>query len=254
MRFILSFFLVACSVFANANTNHAHYDSLYTLGNDAYIRQAFDTALMHYGTIVESGLESADLYYNMGNAHYKMGQIPSAILYFEKAILLNPSNADYTYNLNLANNQIVDDIKALPTPFYTKWWRTLIFSASSLVWSICVIVSFILLVSWVLLFRFSNTSNHKRISFFMIIMFTLTTAVFYLFANNQFKQMENNNFCIVFAERATIFSEPNLNATTLFIVHEGIKLQVIKEDHNWYKIQLPDGSNGWIPSEQIVMI
>lgn len=254
MRIVLSFVFIACSFFAKAANNHTHYDSLYTLGNDAYIRQAFDTALMHYGSIIESGLESPDLYYNMGNAHYKLGQIPSAILYYEKALMLNPSNQDYTYNLQLANQQIVDDIKTLPQPFYTNWWNTLIFSASSLVWAICIVVSLILLVAWVLLYRFSNTSNHKRISFFMIIIFALTTGLFYLFANSQYRKMENNHYGIVFAERASIYSEPNLNTTTLFIVHEGLKIKVLKQEHNWYNIQLADGSTGWISSDQVVMI
>lgn len=254
MRILLSIIFIASSFLANSASNNTHYDSLYSLGNDAYIRQAFDTALLHYGSILETGLESSDLYYNMGNAHYKMGQISSAILYYEKAIRLNPSNPDYSYNLQLANKQIVDDIKALPQPFYTKWWNTLIFSATSFVWSICVIVSLVLLVVWVILYRFSKTSNHKRLSFFMSIIFVIITSLFYLFASSQYNSINNNLYSIVFAKRATIFSEPNFNATTLFIIHEGIKLKVLKQEHNWCNIQLPDGSSGWISAEQIVII
>jgi tetratricopeptide (TPR) repeat protein len=252
MRIVVSIILVLQVGFSWASK--PHYDSLYTLGNDAYIRQAYDTALMHYGAILESGFESPDLYYNMGNAHYKMSNIPNAILYFEKAITLNPSNEDYSYNLTLANKQIVDEIQPLPTPFYTQWWNTLIHATSSFTWAILTIVSVILLVVNVLLYRFSRTSQNKRIAFFLTLVFVSTSGLFYSFGRSQYHQKEKNNFSIVFAERATIFNEPNLNSTTLFIVHQGLKLKILEQEHNWYQIQLPDGSSGWIPSEEVELI
>ncbi|MGB2050149.1 MAG: SH3 domain-containing protein, partial [Flavobacteriaceae bacterium] len=45
-------------------------------------------------------------------------------------------------------------------------------------------------------------------------------------------------------------SEPNLKSETVFILHEGAKIQILESyKKEWSKIKLIDGKSGWLPNE-----
>jgi SH3-like domain-containing protein len=43
-----------------------------------------------------------------------------------------------------------------------------------------------------------------------------------------------------------VLSEPNTQSTTLFQVHEGLKVSITQNSRNWVEIELVDGKSGWI--------
>src|SRR3978361_2157821 len=82
--------LLALPLFSLGDTN----SSLFEKGNTAYAKAQYDQAIKSYLQIVNSGNQSAAVYYNLGNAYYKTGDISSALLYFEKAHKLSPGDED----------------------------------------------------------------------------------------------------------------------------------------------------------------
>ena len=231
-----------------------HYDSVYAAGNKAYQEQNYEQALVHYSSILEAGLQSADLFYNTGNAHYKLGQSTRAILFYEKALKLNPKGKDIEYNLALANRQIVDKIETLPVPFYKAWWTDIINSLPVDVFAITSIIFLILTVISVLLFLRTQSAMMKRLAFFLALVFIGVSGFSYLFARSQYQANYIANDAIIVSNRVTIYSAPNTTSTTLFILHDGLKVSVLKSENKWNKIMLPDGSVGWIPEEALVII
>lgn len=256
MRKLILLFVLITSVFSSSMASELtpYYDSIYTSGNTAYQQQKYDTALQSYLSIVESGLESADLYFNIGNSHYKLQQNTQAILYFEKALKLSPQDKDIQYNLGLANKLIVDKIESLPTPFYTEWWSSLVNALSMDTFAYLSIAFIILAMLGLLVFLRTNTILIKRLSFYLFIVFLLASGTTFLFANSQFNQNYSKQHAIVFSSRTNIYSAPNTTSTVLFVVHDGLKVKVIKTQKQWLNIMLPDGSIGWIPEEALVLI
>ena len=59
---------------------------------------------------------------------------------------------------------------------------------------------------------------------------------------------------IIVSNRVTIYSAPNTASTTLFILHDGLKVSILQSENKWNKIMLPDGSVGWIVEEALVVI
>jgi SH3-like domain-containing protein len=45
-----------------------------------------------------------------------------------------------------------------------------------------------------------------------------------------------------------------MSGTTLFILHEGTKAQIIEEFGTWRRIELADGRQGWIGLNDIELI
>lgn len=251
---IIFVLILSSSITTIGSELNAHYDSIYTEGNSAYQKLKFDTALQAYLAIVETGLSSADLYYNIGNCYYKLNQPTQAILYYEKALLLKPQGNDIQYNLSLANKLKVDKFEVLPVPFYTEWWQTMIKSLAIDSFGIISIIFMVLAMIGLLVYSRGNSVTLKRISFYLFIVFLLGSGATYLFAKSQYSNSYSNPHAIVLATRTNIFSAPNTTSTVLFVVHEGLKVKVVKTENQWLKIVLPDGSIGWIPEEALVII
>ncbi|MDE5612039.1 MAG: SH3 domain-containing protein, partial [Odoribacter sp.] len=54
--------------------------------------------------------------------------------------------------------------------------------------------------------------------------------------------------------RDTVKGAPDNSGTSLFLIHEGLKVQVIEELGNWYNIRLADGNEGWVAKTDVEKI
>jgi uncharacterized protein YgiM (DUF1202 family) len=62
---------------------------------------------------------------------------------------------------------------------------------------------------------------------------------------------ESEKPAIVFAEMVLVKSEPQKASNTIFTLHEGTKVFIKETLENWKKIQLTDGTEGWIEKTAI---
>ena len=82
----------------------------------------------------------------------------------------------------------------------------------------------------------------------------LLSVVSVLMAYLQYTQFRSEQPAIVFAEEAGVKSEPNERSPESFKLHEGTKVQVIEALNDWQKIQLADGSTGWIQKKDVKLL
>ena len=70
----------------------------------------------------------------------------------------------------------------------------------------------------------------------------------------QFKEKnhyESEKPAIVFSEMVSVKSEPQNDSNSIFTLHEGTKVFILETLNNWKKIQLTDGTEGWIEKTAI---
>ena len=104
------------------------------------------------------------------------------------------------------------------------------------------------------LFIRAAVSQHKKVLFYLsvILFFSFLIALnLGLIRNKQFYKTQE---AIVFVPSLTVKSEPSQNATDLFLLHEGTKVLVAKQEDNWIKIELSDGNVGWVNKEFLELI
>ena len=90
-------------------------DSLWAQAVSDYTEENYQAALDGFAAIEEAGYVSPALYYNMGNCCYKLGhRVGLSILYYEKALKLDPAYEDAAVNLEIAREQTLDRIEAVP--------------------------------------------------------------------------------------------------------------------------------------------
>lgn len=243
--------LITIVVFLVSVLGLAQNDQLFEKGNSFYNQEKYQEAIDAYSAILESGQESASLYYNLANANYKLSNIGQSIYYYEKALELKPNDEDIKNNLAFANNATIDAIDVIPEGVISRTINgfTNMFSFDSWAWIavLCVVIFVVLF----LLYYTARISSKKRL-FFLGSWLSLLIAVFaVVFAFKQYSYITNNQYAIIFAQESTVKSEPNLRSEEVFELHEGTKVKVTETVNDWKKIKLADGKIGWIPATDL---
>lgn len=223
--------------------------------DSAYYREDYASAIAGYEQILQTGKESAAVYYNLGNSYYKSKDIAKAILNYERALLLNPGDNDIRFNLKLANTKTVDKITPVSEIFFITWFRSLSNIMSEHGWSVLGILTFLLALCMLALYIFARKISLKKLGFIVAIVSVCVCLLANIFASMQKTELLERDHAIVMAASVTVKSTPNESGTELFILHEGTKVQ-IKDDtmREWKEIRLEDGNEGWVPASAIEVI
>lgn len=223
-------------------------------GDSAYMRNDYAAAIQIYEILLQNG-EAAELYYNLGNSYYKADNIAKAILNYERALLLQPGNTDIRANLEIARSKTIDKVTPVPDVFFVAWTKSLINSMSVDAWAKSGIAFFILLLISLYLFFFSKQIMWKKIGFISGLVFLIFVILSNVFASQQRGELVNRNEAIILSPSVTIRSTPSESGTSLFILHEGCKIEIKDNSmREWKEIRLEDGKVGWLPASTIEVI
>lgn len=220
-------------------------------GNRQYAKGQYQQAIASYQHLIDEGYESAALYFNIGNACYKNDDIPSAIWYYEKAHKLAPGDDDINFNIRFANQKTTDRIDEAPEFFLAKWWRSFILMFSLNILSVLNIVLWILAGLALAVYLFTRSVSLKKTSFYSAISLFILGIVTIFMANRQEAYFDNHHQAIVFSGTVIVKSAPGANAKTLFVIHEGTKVDVLDTSNGRLKIRLANGNEGWIGTADV---
>lgn len=221
-------------------------------GNRLYQDEDFEGAIDAYRSVLDSGLESGDLYFNLGNAWFRAGELGPAILAWERAARLLPGDPDVRANLDLARGLTVDDVTPQETFWLFQLWdgwvqllpRDLLLGVVALAW---------LLTGGALVARvLSREPRRRRLatrtalgSGGILVLFGISLLV-------RETGVTRPDVAIVMADQVSVQSAPVTDADqTLFTVHEGLRVRVARRADAWAEVTLEDGRVGWLPLDAI---
>ena len=220
-------------------------------GNTHYEKGKYTEAVAAYEGILKDNKQSSELYFNLGNAYYKLNKVAPAIYNYEKALVLNPNNKDAINNLKFAQKRTIDEIKVIPKVGFAKLVRdfTGVYHYNTWSWiAVGLVMAFLLFFVG---YYFSRVTVSKRIFFFGMFIFFILVIISVLAAFFEKSYFDNERPAIIFAEKSDVTSEPRNGDKPIFVLHEGTKVFVFETLGRWKKIQLTDGTEGWIDSSAI---
>lgn len=233
-------------------TTHVFFaQSGFEKGNALYQKGKYEQAISEYESVLASKKHSAELYFNLGNCYYKLNKVGPAIYNYEKALVLNPEDIETKNNLKFAQKLTIDEVKEIPKVGFSKMVHdfTSVFHFNTWAW---ISVGFsTLFLMFFIGYYFSQITSTKRIYFFGMFALIFLLLISVSAAISEKNDFDNERPAIVFAEMVLVKSEPQAASNTVFTLHEGTKVFVQETLENWKKIQLTDGTEGWIEKTAI---
>lgn len=229
-------------------------EQLFTEGNEAYQKGDFAKAAGLYESILHNGYANSDLYYNLGNVYYKQGTIARAILNYERAERLTPNDEDLRHNLQLANQMITDRIDPTPRLFVWDWWTSVKNWLSFEIVTWLLYVAFLLVAMSVSMVIAGRSYRMRRIA----LLGSMVTTVLLLFVGSVFAgrytDAHRSDEAIVMSTVVNVKNSPDDRSSDAFVIHAGLKVQLIDRLGNWTKVRLADGKVGWLAEKEIEVI
>jgi len=217
-----------------------------------YQKGQYQEAVQTYESIIkEDRQQSAELYFNLANSYYKLNKVAPSIYNYEKALVLKPGDAAALNNLKFAKKLTIDEIKEVPKVGFARLIQsfTSIFDYNT--WAkISVGISFAFLLSFIG-YYFSQLTLTKRIYFIGMFVLLLALVLSVASGMSEKNHFDNDRPAIVFAELSEVRSEPQKAGAAIFLLHEGAKVYVTETLGKWKKIELTDGTEGWIDGTTI---
>ncbi|BAO54923.1 tetratricopeptide repeat protein [Nonlabens marinus] len=226
--------------------NDAGY-SAFAKANTAYTNGDYQEAINSYNSILQSGLQSAEVYFNLGNAYYKQNEVGPAIFNYEKALQLDPGNKEVKNNLRFAQQLRIDAIQPLAENPIEKFLKDTATSTTVDNWAYISIILALIAVLMFLLYHYAKTTGKKRLFFTLSLILFLLVVLSIVAASYAHNLNNSSNQAIVFSQETVTRAEPKSNADPSFAVHEGTKVSILEEYQNWAHIQLANGSEAWMP-------
>src|SRR5690554_497909 len=207
-------------------------EELFERGKELYKNGKYQEAVNSWKQILENGQTSAELYFNLGNAQFKLNEIGPSIYYYEKALQLAPNDADTKTNLAFAENARIDLIEPLPKSVFSKWYSSVAGTFTYDGWAILAVICSLLFAILFLFYYFSNSEKRKRLLFassllaFLLVIGTVTLAFL------TYGDFSSARPAIIFADEIEVKSEPSMGSSSVFVLHEGTKVQITGDDGN----------------------
>tara|TARA_A100001011_G_scaffold394878_1_gene488322 strand:- start:1348 stop:2103 length:756 start_codon:yes stop_codon:yes gene_type:complete len=228
-------------------------DSIFLKSNDLYNDDQFKEAIDGYTSLLGNQFSNATLCYNIGNCYYRLGQLGYARLYYEKAKLHTPTDDDIIHNIGIIEEQLVDEVKVLPVFFIYRLIEKINLFFSSSQWAYLMILFLYFNLFLLLIFLFPKSLLYKllvvRVACVTIPLFCLI-LFFFSYSNSSNKHIN----AILVSSNAYIKTAPSKNSDDYFIIHEGVKFQIVDNVDDWSRILLPDGKDGWVENNKFLKI
>lgn len=220
-------------------------DSLFLAAGDHYQHAKYAAAAQAYEEIIASGRTNYATHYNLANSYYRLGAIGKAVLHYQRALRFKPVDPDASFNLQLALLRTRDRIEPVPDVFVVSSLKNFGSQLSPDAASTFFIVFWVVLAaSLTMLFTAGSVWLFKlsRILILVSIVVVITAGSMMLIQAGLLDTPRG----VIISESVTAKSSPDAGSVNVFVIHEGLTVDLEDEVGHWHRIVLPDGKEGWI--------
>jgi tetratricopeptide (TPR) repeat protein len=241
----MKYLLILTGLLTMLTTKASEQDLLFERANQYYATAQYDSAFYLYEGLILEQIEDAALYFNFANTHYQLGRYAEAVAWYERTLRLTPKDEAAAQNLSAAKQQlgIVQDedaglLKKFRASGLLPWF------AIGFFW-VAVFVGLIGLL-W------ANRSN--RTKWFSAAAAALLIALLMAWQSYQAYQESRSGRQGIVIEEAAVYAHPATVSEEVYEVSHGQKVVILKQDRNWYYVQVTPKRKGWMHASCLVLI
>ena len=103
-------------------------------------------------------------------------------------------------------------------------------------------------------FRFGRSRGGRTVAFIFACLALLAGIVAYIFSMSERGDVISERQAVIMQPVTSVKSSPGEEGKSLFILHEGTKVQVLDKLGSWDKVEISDGRQGWLPAADVEVI
>lgn len=254
MKKIFLIIVLFLNILSVSAVEKAEATMMWQQANEAYTKGNYVEALAIYNRLEKEVGISASLYYNIGNCYFKENRLGKAIIYFNRAQRLDPSNEDISHNLAVANALTSSKINEVPKFFLYSWLEKAANIMSSDSWAQVSIIFLAVLLSMLIAFLLSRKSNRRKITFSIGIAALVITLLAGMASTYQRNVQLSDEQGVIMNNAVAVKSSPDDSGKDIFVLNEGVKVEIKEQVGKWSKITIASGDTGWVITSNIEII
>jgi tetratricopeptide (TPR) repeat protein len=225
--------LIRSSVFSQSELSASAYTD-YMAGN-------LDDAINNYNSLISSGHFSADIYYNLGCIYLNQNNISMARLNFEKALRLNPASIQIKNGIARTKSAIEPSIDALPPFILYKWFLNIRNLFSSAGWGWLLLIS-IFIMAGIGILKLQGRLILQNKTIYLLSLMPIFFTLFYI--SRLIHEHKRESILIL---NQGMHVAPDPESQVALPLGAGTKVLILDSLSNWYKVNLENNDEGWLP-------
>ena len=213
----------------------------------------YQKSILRFERIIKDGdIENGKIYYNIANIYFRIKDIGRAILNYRRAEQYIGNDMNLQKNLEFARNTRKDQIeekqetKVLKTVFF---WHYDLSAKTRLI---------LFTVSFGLLWIFAAARLFVKKSFLKWAI-SLTAALSILLAGSliiEYITRQQSIPGVVISQEVTARKGNSESYEKSFkeSLHAGTEFMVLENRGNWFRVELPDARNCWVPASDVELV
>jgi tetratricopeptide (TPR) repeat protein len=253
LPYFLRISLLSIFVFAAINAQAIDESSrMIQLGDAAYSRRAFDSAINYYEQATTSKPSRAEALYKLGNAHYRLKHLGEAVLSYERALLAQPGFAAPARNVRVIQQQIEPNNSK--EVFFIRWWQSITAPELSNFWALSAIIIFLALLVGLGLNQYKRIKPRwQRMQIIFGVLIVATAFIVFALAG---AWRDSPKSAAVIMRSDTKFRSVSSGSGKGAGINlpEGLLVKILKGGKDEIMVELPDGQPGFVQRSDIATV
>ncbi len=222
-----------------------NFGELFSKANNSYEKKMFKDALGQYLFLLKNGYDNFNINYDLGCCYYNLNELGKSRFFFERSLFYRPFDRDLEKNLEIVYNKL----------HISSGGEQIIMSKRIVFFipmPILVLLLFLFIVTTVILgLQTYFSKQHKKAYFIIFIIFVFFIVIFNIIFFTQYIDYNNKTF-VSTTKLSNVFATPDDYETIIMTLQEGTSGDITEEIDNFVKINLSNGSSGWIKKDDII--
>ena len=200
--------------------------------------------LKNFIEIKDSGYDNYNINYNIASCYYKLNKLGYARYYFERTLFFRPFDKDLFTNLKIVYAKVLKDSIYGEQEVMNK---RLLFFIPLKVLTILILT----MLTFTMVFLIITLVRYKKIFLVIFILFGFFSLVFTFIFTLQYVDY-NKKIFVTTQKGVAVHIAPAKDETIITILDEGVKGAIVESTKSFFKINLSEGTSGWIEREKCI--
>ena len=214
------------------------------MANRFYEDKDFASAIRMYQSILNRGVESANIHFNLANAYFKSGDLGHAVLYYSKARRLAPGDEDVAFNLEFAKQFSRVQMQGVELNPIRNFLVELVdtYELQRLAW-IATALFIILLIGMTVRFGLGYNSSSVRI--LMVVSAILLVAAGSL-TSFKYRYDYLTRRAVIIADESPVYTGASEQSEVELRGAPGLIVEITSESGDFLNVLFENKRRGWI--------